>query len=1148
MMHFRAMYYAFATLYRFRILAALALLGGVLAVGTSLALAYQPGPVMAQAAVQTGSCPPVQNTPRFTIAYGPATINGRAAITGTVIEARSPRGNVAGCFVVGVQGHYGTMYVYGEDNTVNPPIPGMRAGEVVGFYVDGITATAVPTLTWSNDHDLHELAVQLDIAPVQAGFIALPTSGVAPLNVVFTNTSTGDDAILWGLGDGVTSTLRNPTHTYSIPGAYTVTLMASGIGGSDTLTRANYITAYTPVQASFIASPTSGVAPLAVVFTNTSTGDYTTSLWDFGDELTGTLESPTHTYRAAGTYTVALTVSGPGGTQAMVRPSLVIVDEPGYEVYLPVVVRNSLSLKIVTTELPNVASQSPVEVLSGGNNYFLKVDLQDSRVRVRVGLANGDAGGYETLASMKNRYSGQGYAEWAVVNGDYFGSGCPSNVNCAQGLTYIDGNRKENWSAYGTTWPVRGNLGLDSSKSAQIAIGDGQTKRHMTIAGGPWIVKDGGSPVCSAQYIDGTTYFSTGEQFNGDQRWYCTTTGALTMVGYSADRRYLYMGVSSGGVNVIQLGQWLKDRGAHDVLKLDGGGSSGIYHNGTLARGSGSRAIANHMAIIVDNTSPPPVGQVKLWSLANYEGSVVWSGGTGFSNAPSADSYSMEIPSGWSVKTWREDNRGGEERCWSGSVNNLQDHGWHLAIQSIEVFGSNVCSPPPPACSLGADQAALFLDANYGGQCVVKDVGEYANPSAIGLPNDAISSLKVGSNVRAVLCKDDNYDGGCETFTGDDSNLGDNSIGDNQVSSVKVEWRSGECNPSVDQVALYADTSYRGSCVALNVGDYPNPGYLGSVSNDNVESIKVGSNVQAVLCEHDDYQGQCETFNGDDANLGDNSVGANRVSSARVQQRQQPPSQPDLRPYAPPGYSYPVVPSSINGTYEASTLYAGKSSYFDWHFTNDGSGIASGSFHVELWVGSTRYARYLYSDFGAGWTGGFDDWSETISTPGWYTVKLIADPDNTIEESDESNNTWEGQFYWEPVTGWWGEYFNNEGFAGSPVLVRNDSDINFAWGYDPPGPGVDADSFSVRWTRSLVFSQGSRTFFVTHDDGARLWVDEVMVLDQWDTCCRTDSTSVYLSAGQHQVRFEMFDHYGAAVAQLAWENISWEVYLPFVVR
>ena len=128
---------------------------------------------------------------------------------------------------------------------------------------------------------------------------------------------------------------------------------------------------------------------------------------------------------------------------------------------------------------------------------------------------------------------------------------------------------------------------------------------------------------------------------------------------------------------------------------------------------------------------------------------------------------------------------------------------------------------PPPSCNPNADQIALFVDPNYSGQCVVKGIGEYPNPGAIGLPNDSISSVKVGGNVKAILCRDDNYGGGCETFTSDDPDLGNNSIGNDQVSSVKVELRVSPCNPNADQVALFVDADYRGQCVVKGVGEYP---------------------------------------------------------------------------------------------------------------------------------------------------------------------------------------------------------------------------------------------------------------------------------------------------------------------------------------
>lgn len=84
--------------------------------------------------------------------------------------------------------------------------------------------------------------------------------------------------------------------------------------------------------------------------------------------------------------------------------------------------------------IPEVLSE-PIQVLDSDNNYFLKIDLRDSRVHPRVLLANNDTGGLQTLSGMKSRI--QGYSQWAIVNADLFSGNCPAGQNCAQGLTYI---------------------------------------------------------------------------------------------------------------------------------------------------------------------------------------------------------------------------------------------------------------------------------------------------------------------------------------------------------------------------------------------------------------------------------------------------------------------------------------------------------------------------------------------------------------------------------------------------------------------------------------------------------------------------------------------------------------------------------------
>jgi len=274
----------------------------------------------------------------------------------------------------------------------------------------------------------------------------------------------------------------------------------------------------------------------------------------------------------------------------------------------------------------------------------------------------------------------------------------------------------------------------------------------------------------------------------------------------------------------------------------------------------------------------PGSNQVKLYEWANYGGNIVFSGGTGFSNDPNADSYSLEIPIGWSVKTWREDNRGGEERCWSESVPNLQDHGWHLAIQSLEAFDSNVCPPE--------SQVKLYELANYGGNVVFSGGTGFSND-----PSANSYSMEVPSGWSVKTWREDNRGGEERCWPESVPNLQDHGwhLAIQSLEAFDSNVCPPVCDPNADQVALYENTDYGGNCVTLDVGEYPYPSYLGDVGNDNAESIKVGSNAQAVLCEHDNYQGRCETFTSDDASLGDNYIGANVVSSVKVQQRDTTP-------------------------------------------------------------------------------------------------------------------------------------------------------------------------------------------------------------------------------------------------------------------
>ena len=70
---------------------------------------------------------------------------------GATVRAINPRGDTAGCFTVDTAGSYGLMHIYGEDNTAQPPLPGMRPGEVPRFEVNGLPAIMTPEESWQRN-------------------------------------------------------------------------------------------------------------------------------------------------------------------------------------------------------------------------------------------------------------------------------------------------------------------------------------------------------------------------------------------------------------------------------------------------------------------------------------------------------------------------------------------------------------------------------------------------------------------------------------------------------------------------------------------------------------------------------------------------------------------------------------------------------------------------------------------------------------------------------------------------------------------------------------------------------------------------------------------------------------------------------------
>jgi photosystem II stability/assembly factor-like uncharacterized protein len=230
---------------------------------------------------------------------------------------------------------------------------------------------------------------------------------------------------------------------------------------------------------------------------------------------------------------------------------------------------------------------------------------------------------------------------------------------------------------------------------------------------------------------------------------------------------------------------------------------------------------------------------------------------------------------------------------------------------------------------------------------------------------------------------------------------------------------------------------------------------------------------------------------------------------------------------------------------------------FDWGNGSPGSGVPSDNFSAR-WTRSMNFNAGTYrftvrADDGVRlWLDGsliIDQWKDQPPTTYTTDRTLSAGTHSLKIEYYENGGGASIQFSVQQVgvtcptiTAWKGEYWNNRTLNGNPVLCRNDSAVSFDWGNGSPGSGVPSDNFSARWTRTLYVDSGTYRFTVRADDGVRLWVDGVLIIDQWkDQAPTTYSASRSLSAGNHTLKVEFYENAGGAVMQLGWERTSTNV-------
>lgn len=122
-----------------------------------------------------------------------------------------------------------------------------------------------------------------------------------------------------------------------------------------------------------------------------------------------------------------------------------------------------------------------------------------------------------------------------------------------------------------------------------------------------------------------------------------------------------------------------------------------------------------------------------------------------------------------------------------------------------------------------------------------------------------------------------------------------------------------------------------------------------------------------------------------------------------------------------------------------------------------------------------------------------------------------------------------------PYADWWAEYYSNPHLYGQPVAAVPEVEIDNDWGFRSPRQGMPADYFSVRWSANIEFEGGDYTFQATVDDGVRLWIDGVLLIDQWHVqSVTTHVARVALSSGVHHVQMAYYEETGEATARLTW--------------
>jgi gliding motility-associated-like protein len=290
----------------------------------------------------------------------------------------------------------------------------------------------------------------------------------------FVDTSTGSGLkYTWDFGDGGSSTLQNPTHSFALSNIpYTVKLKITDlVGCQDSVTKASYVSIRTPKPAFDIADSSGFCLPLVTSFIFKGS-DFKSFFWDFGDGVTNTSQNPAHFYSSYGTYTPKLYLIGPGGCIDSAQATVNLYD-------------------------PNMTTKIDFSPTSACNSLSVNFNITIPPVfKFMLYFGDGSVDSSQQTA-VSHFYATPGNFSPYVVLSDKFGCdagiGSATPVNVYGALPVFDKNKKE-FCDNGQVFFINYTLHNDPVVSNIWDFGDGSTSSttdasHFFSGPGMYIVR-----------------------------------------------------------------------------------------------------------------------------------------------------------------------------------------------------------------------------------------------------------------------------------------------------------------------------------------------------------------------------------------------------------------------------------------------------------------------------------------------------------------------------------------------------------------------------------------------------------------------------------------------------------------------------------